>query len=47
MKLINPNSNALLLTSITFFQPCQPMSAGKAGEKAPFFNLHLFSNNAC
>jgi hypothetical protein len=34
MKLLNSNSNILLLASISFFQPCQPKNAGKAGEKA-------------
>ena len=35
-----------LLTSITFFQPCQPIGADKAGEKASFFNPFLLFYNA-
>jgi hypothetical protein len=35
-----------LLTSITFFQPCQPIGADKAREKAPFFNPFLVFYNA-
>ena len=35
-----------LLTSITFFQSCQPIWADRAGVKVTFLNLILFSTNA-
>lgn len=42
----NIRTSTTPLTSITFFQPCQPISAGKAGEKDSFSNLNSFFNNA-
>jgi hypothetical protein len=42
----NIRTSTTPLTSITFFQPCQPISAGKAEKKATFFNHFLLSSNA-